>query len=95
MDSSAARSQPGAASTARRHGFALLIAASGAWMPGSTLWSDVHPAGRPLLNAGVSGLMLIPLGMGVALRLRPWMRVACVARSHQAIAPSATFSPDG
>lgn len=79
MDSSAVRSQPGATSAARRHGFALLIAAPGAWMLGSMLWSEAHPAGRPLLNASVSGLMLILLGMGAALRMRSWMRVGCVA----------------
>ena len=79
MNSSTDTSQRGATSAARRRGFAVLIAASGAWMLGSMMWSEAHPAGRPLLNAGVSGLTLILLGMGVALRLRSWMRAGCVA----------------
>ena len=65
--------------SAHRRGLASSIAAAGAWMLGSMLWSEAHPAGQALLSAGVSGLVLILLGMGVSLRLRSWMRTAGVA----------------
>jgi hypothetical protein len=61
------------------HWETALIGAAGVWMVGAAFVLDFHDAGLAMAHAGVSGAMLVLLGMGATLRFRRWMCFAALA----------------